>query len=144
VAEVLRVTRLRTSFDIHDCADDAVIAFYQRATSKGVSDRLQADVLCIEPSADVLAFVRGVLKQAGYGVATSSNVPDGMILLKAMRPKVVVVGAAVRSANHARASESFAVSTTHAVVELPRDFASRDAAEAGQHVLSQVRAAVGY
>ena len=67
VAEVLRVTRLSTSFDVHASADEAVVAFCQGSTSEGASDQWRTDVLCVEQSADVLAFVREVLKQADRG-----------------------------------------------------------------------------
>jgi anti-sigma B factor antagonist len=143
VAEVLRITRLSTSFDVHASADEAVVAFCQGSTSEGASDRLRTDVLCVDQSADVLAFVRELLKQAGYGVVTSNNLPDALILLNAMRPKVVVMGADLRSVRNTRTAESFnRLADVRGVVELPPDFSSRDAGEAGQQVLDRVRAAM--
>jgi anti-sigma B factor antagonist len=144
VTEVLRVTRLLTSFDVHASADEAILAFWDEPTTEAVSDRLRTDVLCVEQSADVLAFVREMLKHAGYGVVTSNNLPDGLILLKAMRPKVVVIGAELRAVTNTRTGESFnRLADERAVVELPPGFSSRDAGEAGQQVLNQVRAVVG-
>ena len=144
VAEVLRVTRLSASFDVHPSAHEAVVAFCQGTMSEGGSDLLRTDVLCVDHSADVLAFVRELLKQAGYGVVTSNNLPDGLILLKAMRPKVVVMGADLRSARDTPAAERFnRLADARSVVELPPDFSSRDAGEAGQHVLDRVRVAAG-
>lgn len=143
VAEVLRVTRLSTSFDVHASADEAVVAFCQGSKSEGASDRWRTDVLCVEQSADVLAFVREVLKQAGFGVVTSNNLPDALILLNAMRPKVVVVGADLRAARNTRTAERFnRLADARVVVPLPPDFSSRDAGAAGQHVIDQVRAAI--
>jgi anti-sigma B factor antagonist len=136
VVEVLRVTRLLTSFDVH--------AFWQEPTPEAVSDRLRTDVLCVEQSADVLAFVREMLKRAGYGVVTSNNLPDALILLQAMQPKAVVISADLRAVRNTRTGESFnRLAEKRGVVELPPGFSSRDAGEAGQHVLDQVRAAVG-
>jgi hypothetical protein len=144
VTEVLRVTRLSTSFDVHASPDEAIIAFCQESTYEAVSDRLRTDVLCVEQSVDVLAFVRELLKHAGYGVVTSNNLPDALILLKAMRPKAVVIGADLRSVRSTRTGESFnRLAEAGAVVELPPGFSSRDAGDAGQQVLDQVRAAVG-
>ena len=143
VAEVLRVTRLSTSFDVHASADEAVVAFCQGSTSEGASDQWRTDVLCVEQSADVLAFVREVLKQAGFGVVTTNNLPDALTLLNAMRPKVIVMGADLRAARNTRTAESFNHrADARAVVELPPDFSSRDAGEAGQHVIDLVRAAM--
>ena len=141
VAEVLRITRLRTIFDAYASADDAVAAFYRGATSRGPSDRFDTDILCVEHSPDVLAFVRELLKQAGYGVMTATNVADALILLKATRPKVVVVGADVRSSRGTGAADTFNnLADTLPVVELPPDFSSRDAGEAGQRFLDRVLA----
>jgi CheY-like chemotaxis protein len=99
--------------------------------------------MCVEQSADVLAFVRELLKHAGYGVVTSDNLPDALILLKAMRPKVVVIGADLRAVRNTRTGESFnRLAESRAVVELPPGFSSRDAGEAGQQVLDRVRDAV--
>jgi len=144
VAEILRITRLRTIFDVHDSAEEAVAAFYQRTTSGGTSDRLSTDILCVEHSADVLAFVRELLKQAGYGVMTANNLPDALTLLKATQPKVLVIGADLRSARDTSAAATFNdLADTRPVVELRPDFSSRDAGEAGQRFLDQVRAAAG-
>ena len=143
VAEVLRVTKLSTSFDVHASADEAVVAFCQGSRSEGASERLRTDVLCVEPSADVLAFVREVLKQAGFGVVTTNNVSDALTLLNAMRPKVVVMGADLRAARNSPTAETFnRLADARAVVALSPDFSSRDAGEAGQHVIDQVRAAM--
>jgi anti-sigma B factor antagonist len=144
VTEVLRVTRLLTSFDVRPSADEAILAFWEEPTPEAISDRLRTDVLCVEQSADVLAFVREMLRHAGYGVVTSNNLPDALILLKAMQPKVVVIGAELRAVRNTRTGESFnRLAEARAVVELPPGFSSRDAGEAGQQVLDQVRAAAG-
>jgi hypothetical protein len=49
-------------------------------------------VLCIDQSNEVLAYLRELLKRGGYEVHTSSNLPDAMILLPAMRPAVLLRG----------------------------------------------------
>jgi anti-anti-sigma factor len=144
VAEVLRVTRLSTTFDVQASADEAILAFCQRSETDAIADRWRADVLCAAQSADVLAFLREVLKHAGYGVVSSSNWPDALILLKAMRPKALVIGADLRSSSTTSVAESVSrLAHPCVVVELPPDFAGREAGDAGQHVLGQVRAAVG-
>jgi anti-sigma B factor antagonist len=74
LTEVLRVTRLQPVFDPHETEADAIGAIYLRA--RPTSDapfRFGTDILAIDESADVLAYVREVLGQAGYGVAIASN-----------------------------------------------------------------------
>ena len=97
-------------------------------------------MLCVDGSADVQAYVRGLLAQAGFGVLTAGNLPDGLILLQATAPKVVIMATAFRETTGTRTAEKFnALADTHAVIVLPADFSRRDAGEAGQRLLDQVR-----
>jgi anti-sigma B factor antagonist len=127
IIEILKITRLRTIFDVHDSEADAVAAFYKRGQSVDHSDRLATDILCVASSADVLAYVCEVLRQAGYGVMTSDNVPDALVLLRATQPRLVVAGA-----------EFNAIAGMLPMVELPDDFSHRDAGDAGRRLLDRV------
>jgi hypothetical protein len=89
----------------------------------------------------VLAYVREVLRQAGYGVMTSGNLHDALVLLQASRPKLVVVGANLRAARGTHAADTFnTLAGTFPLVELPADFSCSDAGDAGSRLLDQVRA----
>lgn len=96
---------------------------------------LDIDIVCVDPSADILAYLREVLRRAGYGVTTTTNVADSRILIRATRPKVVVVGSGMRSLLADELSGS-------RVVELSAHFSTEDAGEAAQQVLDQVGAAI--
>ncbi len=144
IHEVLAITRLRGIFDAHESEAEAVAAFYERAKSADGQARLDSEILCVEKSADVLAYVSGILRQAGYGVLSSSSVPDALMLLRASRPKVVVIGATLRAARDTRAAEVFNdLADALPVLELPADFSSSDAGDAGQRLLDQIRTAIG-
>jgi anti-sigma B factor antagonist len=93
IGEILRITRLLTVFDVHESEDAAVTAFYQHARAANTADRLVSDILCVDWSSDVLAYVGALLRQAGYGVMTSTNLPDALMLLKAAQPTLVVISA---------------------------------------------------
>ena len=140
IGEVLRVTKLGTIFESHESEAEAISAFYRPAKSNTASFRFNTDILCVEKSADALAYIRELLSQAGYGVMTAGNLPDALILLQATRPKVVVVGAELRSAIGTRTAEAFnRLADRLSLVELPADFSSHDAGEAGHKLLEQVR-----
>ena len=141
--DVLEATHLRKIFDAHETEAEAIAAFYQRSSVPGETTRLQTDVRCVVGSSDVQAYVRGILTQAGYGVLTAGNLPDGLVLLQATAPKVVVVAGALRAMRETRTGEKFnALADARPVVVLPDDFSRSDAAEAGQRLLEQVRAIV--
>jgi len=143
VAEVLRVTKLATVFESHVTEDDAIAAFYQPAKSGTDPFRFNADVLCVEKSTDVLAYVGELLRQAGYAVMTAGNLPDALTLLKVAKPKLVVISAELRSATGTRTAESFrALAEALSVVELPADFSGQDAGDAGRELVERVRASI--
>jgi CheY-like chemotaxis protein len=144
IAEVLRVTKLNTVFLSHDTEEAAITASYHRAASPGPAFRFEADILCVDSSADVVAYARELLKQAGYGVVTAENAPDALTLLRAAQPKLVIIGAQIRGTRSTRTTETLnRLADEIGVVELPADFSSRDAAEAAEHLIGEVRARLG-
>jgi anti-sigma B factor antagonist len=141
--EILRVTRLETVFPPHRSAGEAIAATYEHARSTRTLDRLATDILCVAESHDVLAYVCEILRQAGFGVLSSDNLPDGLMLLRAVRPKAVVIAAELRAAPTSTAESFNKLADEHAVIELPADFSHRDAGDAGAQLLDRVRAVVG-
>jgi anti-sigma B factor antagonist len=140
IREVLRITRLDTLFEMPNSEALAVQAFYQHGASTPASRRLGTDILCIGRSVDVQAYVRELLGTAGYGVMTVSNLSDALTLIKATRPKLVVMGADLFNAGDSRAREAFrGVDPTLAMIELPADFSGHDAGVAAERLLDQVR-----
>jgi hypothetical protein len=71
----------------------AITASYQRRRSKQneTFHRLQT-ILCLDESADVLAYLRELLRHAGYGVLTNRMLHDAKILLVATKPSLIVLG----------------------------------------------------
>ena len=145
IGELLRVTRLGTIFESHDTNAEAVAAFYQSAAAPRSSFRFDPlDILCVEKSLDVLAFVRELLTQAGYGVMTTDNLPDALTLLQATQPKLLVIGAELRAARATQTAERFnKLANAVLRVELPPDFSSVDAGRAADYLLAEVHAIMG-
>ena len=142
IGEILRITRLLTVFDVHDSEDAAVTAFYQHARAANTADRLVSDILCVDSSSDVLAYVGELLCQAGYGVMTSTNLPDALMLLKATQPTLVVISAELRAARGTRTADAFnELADAREVIELPQDFPQLEAGEATDWLFDRVRAA---
>ena len=142
IAEILRVTRLVTIFDTHGSEAEAITAFYRDAKTAATPDRLATDILCVSPSLDVIAYLREVLRQAGHGVMTSDNLPDALMLVRATRPKVIVMSADLRAARDTPLADAFGdIASKLPVIELPPDFSHRDAGAAARRLLDQVREA---
>jgi anti-sigma B factor antagonist len=140
-ADVLRVTHLERVFEAYETEADAITAFYQRAGSGPGTARLRTDILCVDASMDVQAYVRELMGQEGYGVLTAGNLPDALTLLQATRPKLVIIGSELRAVRGTQSAELFnKLADTLAVVELAADFSRLEAGEAADRLLDQVRA----
>ncbi|HMD34829.1 MAG TPA: anti-sigma factor antagonist [Vicinamibacterales bacterium] len=142
--EVLRVTRLQSVFDPYASEEDAIAAFYHRSDSSGGSFRFRVDILCVDFSTDVQAYVRELLGQAGFGVLTAGNLPDALVLLQATRPRLVVINRDLRAARNTQTAAKFnGLADKIAVVELPHGFSHAEAGQAGQVLVGDVLAALG-
>ena len=92
-----------------------------------------------DESEDVLAYVRELLRHDGHRAMTASNLPDAVILLSAMRPRVVVIGASLGAVSGTRSADEFRrLSAGCARVDLPPGFARQEAGEAAEHVLAAI------
>ncbi|HEY1303944.1 MAG TPA: anti-sigma factor antagonist [Vicinamibacterales bacterium] len=147
IDDVLRITRLKAVFQPYETEADPITEVHRRVrlkpdtTGSLASDALSnPDVLCVDESDDVLAYLRELLKRAGYRAITAANLPDALILLKATGPKVVVISAALRAARSTRAAVEFHKSAESlSMIELLPDFSAHDAGDAGTQVLDAVR-----
>ena len=141
VERVLNVSRLTPVLQPHTTEADAIADVHRRKTLD--APFAGPDVLCIDESEDVLAYLRELLREAGFHPMTASNLPDALILLTATRPRVVVISAAMRARRGTRSAEEFhRLATGRPVVELPDGFARQDAGEAAGHVLDAIRASL--
>lgn len=142
VAHVLKLTNLTQLFPLHDQEEDAIAAFYRQSDVPLQAARTGVRVLCIEHSADVLAYVRELLTRAGFDVLSSTNLPDALILLRATRPKLVVLGPDLKGATGTLQIFEHECSTLP-VVKLGHEFATLDAGQAAADLLQNIHAKLG-
>jgi anti-sigma B factor antagonist len=144
VRDVLQSTRLASLFDVHETEEHAILAMLERRYAALPSRGLGTDILCVDTSNDVLAFVRESLNHAGYRVSTTTNLADGLILLQAMKPRLVIVGSALRAMRTTRAANTFnALLDERAFVELPETFSTDDPGVVGAALIAQVERLMG-
>ncbi len=141
VAHTLSITNLNRLLEVHETEVEAVAAFYQGTGAKDNTLRSGKTVVCVDQSANVLAYVRELLRQAGYDPLTTANPSDARILIKAARPAVVILGPGVmvREKSEALRQSLHGIPT----IELGSAFSTIEAAEAAQQVLAQVKAYTG-
>ena len=139
VHKVLKMTNLITLFDTHESEEDAVLAFYSRSTTPGRVAFAGLNVLCVDQSADVLAYLRELLRGAGYNVLTNSNLHDSLILSRATRPGLLILGPNLMASPGTQQAFRAACATVP-VVELGNEFSTLDAGQAASELLEKVRA----
>lgn len=138
IQKLLKLTKLISLFDSHACEEDAVSAFYQGTTTGRPVLSSGPTVLCVDQSPDVLAYLGELLRRAGYSVLTNNNVHDALILLRAARPGLLIVGPSLSSSGGTQ--ESFrAVSAALPVIELGENFSTSEAGQAAAELLEKVR-----
>jgi anti-sigma B factor antagonist len=139
VQNVLRATNLHSVFCIHATEKEALADFAQRpALAEPQTLSLEAKVLCLDPSSDLLAYMTAVLKRAGFDVKTTCYLADASTLLRALKPRVVVCGPGVQTSSPAFASFRH----LHPHVQfllLPGDFHTSDACDAGLDLVQRVK-----
>jgi len=141
VRKVLELSHLAQLFDTHESEEKAVASFYgprARAESPAPSGR---SVLCLDSNADVLAYLRELLRRDGYDVHTSSHLRDALILMRITHFDLLLVGPDIAASPATRqAFQSTCASL--AVIELGSEFSTSDAGEAAAALLEKIKALV--
>jgi len=141
--DVLSVTRLERILQPFE-SETAAIAATFRSPDDLTSKRGPRTILCVDPSADVLAYVRELLRSEGYMVVAASNLADALTLLTATQPRAVVIGHGLPVKGATGAGAAFAERAAAVpVIVLPGELASDDAGHAGRQLLARVKAVVG-
>ena len=143
IDHILQVTRLKSVLRPYDSEAEAITDAYR---ARRDPDLGTPDVLCVDESEDVLAYLRELIRENGHRPMTAINLRDARILLSAVRPQVVVLGDSVRAGIVAgsRSAEEFERLTADcAVINLPPGFPGQEAAVSGQQVLAAIQKAVG-
>jgi anti-sigma B factor antagonist len=138
IYKVLKTTNLITVFDVHDSEEAVVSGFYRKRTTPGRASVAGPTVLCLDQSADVLAYLRVLLGNAGYNVLTSSHLPDALILVRATRPRLLVLGPSL-PASPGTMQAFRAACATLPVVELGDEFSTLDAGQAASDLLKNLQ-----
>jgi anti-sigma B factor antagonist len=138
VRKVLELSHLTKLFDSHDSEEKAVAAFYSPKAHAETVVPIGRSVLCLDANANVLAYLRELLR-AGYDVHTSSHLGDAMLLMRITHFDVVLLGPDIPASPAAQQAFQAACGKLR-VIELGREFSTKDAGEAGADLLEKIDA----
>jgi anti-anti-sigma factor len=139
VRKVLELSHLTKLFDTHESEETAVAAFYRPGARAEVSAPSGRSVLCVDCDADVLAYLRELLRSAGYDVHTTSHLRDAMILMRVTHFELLLAGPEVAASPTARQAFEAACAKLP-VIELGNEFRTLDAGQAGAELLEKIEA----
>ena len=137
--KVLELSRLTQVFDTHESEEKAVAAFYRPGAPAETPVPTGRSILCVDYNRDVLAYLRELVRRAGYDVQSTSHPGDALILMRVTRFDLLLVGPDLTTSP--ATWQTFQVACTRLpVIELGSDFSTRDAGEAGAALLEKIEA----
>ena len=143
VRKVLEMSRLTQVFDAHESEEQAVAAFYRTGTPAGAPAEMPVPtgrgILCVDCNRDVLAYLRELLRRAGYDVQSTGHPGDALILMRVTKFDLLLVGPDLATSPATR--QAFEVASARLpMIELGSEFSTRDAGEAGAALLEKIEA----
>jgi anti-sigma B factor antagonist len=139
VRKVLEMSRLTQVFDTHESEEKAVAAFYRPGAPAETPVPIGRSILCVDYNRDVLAYLRELVRRAGYDVQSTSHPGDALILMRVTRFDLLLVGPDLTTSP--ATWQTFQVACTRLpVIELGSDFSTSDAGEAGAALLEKIEA----
>ena len=139
VRKVLEMSHLTTLFDAHESEEKAVAAFYRPGARAETPVFTGRSVLCLDCNADVLAYLRELLRRSGFDVHTSSHLGDALLLMRVTHFDLLLVGPDM-PASPATQQAFHAACASLPVIELGNEFSTTHAGEAGAGVLERIEA----
>jgi anti-sigma B factor antagonist len=139
VRKVLEMSHLTNLFDAHESEETAIASFYRPGSRAETPTLTGRSVLCLDCNADVLAYLRELLRRAGYDVHTSSRLGDALLLMRVTHFDLLLVGPDMPAAPATRQSFHAACASLP-VIELGTEFSTSHAGEAGAELLERIEA----
>jgi anti-sigma B factor antagonist len=139
VRRVLEMSRLTTVFDAHESEEKAVAAFYRPGARAETPVPTGHSVLCLDSNADVLAYLRELLRRAGYDVQSSGRVADALLLMRVTHFDLLLVGPDMTPSLASPPAFRDAYARLP-VIELGSEFSTSHAGEAATGLLEAIAA----
>jgi len=138
--KVLELSHLTKLFDAQESEEAAVASFYRPGARAEALVSTGRSVLCLDSNADVLAYLRELLRRAGYDVHTSSHRGDALMLMRVTRFDLLLAGPDMTSSSAGALQAFQAACAKLPVIELGSEFSTLDAGEASAGLLQKIEA----
>jgi anti-sigma B factor antagonist len=135
--QILQLTNLVALFDSHDSEEAAIAAFYRKRVAEDLKAHTGVGVLCVHQNLDVLAYLRELMRRAGYEVHSSASLPDALILMRVMKFGAILLGPTLPASPAVKQNFDRACGKS-AKIELGKDFSLLEAGDAASELLKKV------
>jgi anti-sigma B factor antagonist len=144
VAKVIETTNLETLFHPYATEAHAIAAFSTGHRTPGDSlGSSKTRIVCVDPSSNLLAGLSALLTRAGYEVFTTPRLGDASTLVTAVAPALVICGPGITDVPSGPAMiDKFRQNGRLQILQLPVDFHTAEAGQAGQDLVAQVNSLV--
>lgn len=132
--KVIELTKLSSVLSLHASEDQAIAAFDSKNPARSVATFSESTILCLDESVDLLAYLRESLERAGFRTQSAKTIPDAILLVRTIRPTLVVAGQQFAARVSAMTGE-----LKIPMITLDEEFSTREAGEAISGLLEQVR-----
>lgn len=143
VLRVIEITHLGSLFPTYKSEAEAIDAFSSAARNQDTRpEPLKIRIVCVDTSKDLLAGLNALLSRAGYEVLTTLYISEAATLTRATNPRVLICGPGVTSVPTAAAilDALRGSSGDLEILQLPSDYHTADAGQAGESLLSKLQA----
>ena len=137
--KILHMANLTKVFETYESEEKAIAAFYAPGASAATPELTGPKIFCLDHNGDVLAYLREMLRHAGYDVQTISRMGDALILIRVTPPDILLLGPGV-TGSPAMLQTFRAACAQLPVIELGNDFSTRHAGEASAGLLETIKA----
>lgn len=135
VQKALKITKLQRTMEIFSHELEAINDFYHETKSEQATASGPV-VICIDSSQNVLAYLSHLLEGSGFSVKTTPSAYDARPVIKATNPALVILGPHVPGGKNQNFIDAL---KGLAVLELPADFHTSEAADAAEKLLAEVK-----
>lgn len=140
VRKTLSLTNVLPLFETFETELEAVRAAHGGASSgEANAEGSLPQVLCIDESAEVRAYLGALLRRAGYRPLITLCLHDALILQKAVRAKTIIVSQELSAGDPAVRESLMQIEPAARIIQLEAGFSTQDAAQAGEKLLESLR-----
>lgn len=140
LTSLLNMTRVSSIMEAFPTEEEAILSFLRQQSEAEPAKTSQGNVLVVDPSGDLCAFVRVVLGQHGLVVQSVSLVRDARILLQVGSVEFILIGPGVPQPQPGSTAASLqALAPRSRVVQLGYEFKACDAHECAGILLNMLK-----